>query len=398
MSMFAKCFIKEGEKPTSPAVRERVGKFSGGLGIALNTLLAAAKIAAGALTGMISVLADGLNNLTDCGSNVVSLIGFKMSGKPADKEHPFGHQRAESIAALVIALIVLVVAVELAIQSAEKIFSAEESNFSIVLAIILAVSVAVKLFMFFFNRRLAKKVDSEALKATAADSVSDAIATAAVLLSLFITRWTGVDLDGYMGAAVAVFIAFTGGSILKETISRLLGRAPAPEIIREIQDKVLSFPGVHGLHDLAVHNYGQNKLYATVHVEVDSHMPIMAAHDLADEIEKKFASETDISMTVHIDPLVLDDPKVNRLRTEAEQVVAAVDPSFRIHDFRVIGGQTHSNLVFDVAIPFDCKQEESEIARRIRDGISLLDENLGAVVTVERQNMDEYSFHPTAKL
>ena len=380
--------IKEGEKPASPAVRERAGNFSGGLGIALNTLLAGCKIAVGALTGMISVLADGMNNLTDCGSNVVSIIGFKMSGKPADKEHPFGHQRAESISALVIALIVLVVAVELAVQSVEKIITPAASEFSVWLAVVLGISVAVKLFMFFLNRALARTVESEALRATAADSISDAVATAAVLLALLISHWTGFDLDGYMGVAVAIFIAFTGGSILKETVSRLLGKAPDHAVIEEIEKRVLAFDGVHGLHDLTVHSYGQNKLYATVHVEVDSHMPIMEAHDLADEIEKNFAAETDIALTVHIDPLVLDDPKVNRYRQEAERIVLSVDPRFRLHDFRVVGGTAHSNLVFDVAVPFDCKMSETEILSRLRDGVSLLDGNLDAVVTVERQNLE----------
>lgn len=388
MNIFSKFLIKEGEKPASPAVRERAGNFSGGLGIALNTLLAGCKIAVGALTGMISVLADGMNNLTDCGSNVVSIIGFKMSGKPADKEHPFGHQRAESISALVIALIVLVVAVELAVQSVEKIITPAASEFSVWLAVVLGISVAVKLFMFFLNRALARTVESEALRATAADSISDAVATAAVLLALLISHWTGFDLDGYMGVAVAIFIAFTGGSILKETVSRLLGKAPDHSVIEEIEKRVLAFDGVHGLHDLTVHSYGQNKLYATVHVEVDSHMPIMEAHDLADEIEKNFAAETDIALTVHIDPLVLDDPKVNRYRQEAERIVLSVDPRFRLHDFRVVGGTAHSNLVFDVAVPFDCKMSETEILSRIRDGVSLLDGNLDAVVTVERQNLE----------
>ena len=365
-----------------------MGKFSGALGIALNTLLAAGKIAVGALFGMISVLADGMNNLTDCGSNVVSVIGFKMSGKPADKEHPFGHQRAESISALVIALIVLVVAVELAVQSVEKIISPTESEFSYWLVAVLAVSVAVKLFMFFLNRSLAKAVDSEALKATAADSISDAIATAAVLLSLLISQWTEFNLDGYMGAAVAVFIAFTGGSILKETVSRLLGKAPDADVVKKIEQKILSFEGVRGLHDLTVHSYGQNKLYATAHVEVDSRMPIMDAHDLADAIEKDFAADTDIALTVHIDPLVFDDPKVNRYREEAERIVGNIDGRFRMHDFRVVGGTMHSNLVFDVAVPFDCALSEAEILARIKDGVSLLGENLDAVVTVERQNLE----------
>lgn len=244
---------------------------------------------------------------------------------------------------------------------------------------------AVKLFMFFFNRALAKEIGSEALKATAADSISDAAATSAVLLSLLISKWAQIELDGWMGIAVAVFIAFSGIGILKETVSNLLGKAADAETIAAIKQKICAAEGVHGVHDLVIHDYGRSKLFATVHVEVDANMPIMAAHDLADALEKQIGKEMDIALTVHIDPLVFDDPKVNKFRAEAARVVAAVDPHFAMHDFRVVGGKTHSNLVFDVAVPFDCKLSDAEIERRIRDGISLSDENLDAVVTVERQ-------------
>ena len=288
--MLANLFLKENETAASPAARGRIGKFSGGLGIALNTLLAAGKIAAGILAGAVSVVADGLNNLTDCGSNVVSIIGFKMSEKPADKEHPFGHQRAESLSALIIAVIVLVVAAELAIQSAETILSPAETQVSLLTAIVLAASVAVKLFMFFFNRALAKEIGSEALKATAADSISDAAATSAVLLSLLISKWAQIELDGWMGIAVAVFIAFSGIGILKETVSNLLGKAADAETIAAIKQKICAAEGVHGVHDLVIHDYGRSKLFATVHVEVDANMPIMAAHDLADALEKQIGN------------------------------------------------------------------------------------------------------------
>ena len=380
-------WIKPGETPASPAVRERVGNFSGGLGIVLNTLLAAAKITLGAVTGALSVLADGLNNLTDCGSNVVSLIGFKMSGKPADKEHPFGHQRAESVAALFIAMIVLALALELAIQAIEKIFAPTENDFNAALIAVLSASVAIKLLYFFLNRHWAKAVDSEVLRATAADSISDAVATFAVLTGLLVSHYTDVVLDGYMGVGVALFIGFTGFSILKETVSRLLGKAPDPQTLRSIAARIRTFAGVHGLHDLTVHSYGRNKLYATVHVEVDSHMSIMDAHDLADNIEKSFERDTDILLTVHIDPLVLDDPKINRLHDEVASIVRSVDERLSMHDFRVVGGVTHANLVFDVAVPFDCQLDDREILRRIRAGVALLDENLDVVARAERQNI-----------
>ena len=368
------------------ALRARMGAVSGGVGIAVNTLLAAAKIALGAVTGSLSVLADGMNNLTDCGSNVVSLIGLKVSEKPADREHPFGHRRAETVAALIIALIVLVVAAELAIESVQKIFVPAESSFSWALIAVLGAAVAAKLFLFFFNRYWGKKLGAETLRATAADSISDAVATAAVTASLLISHYTNFDLDGYMCAAVAVFIGFTGAGILRETVSRLLGTAPEAQVLRDIEARVRAFDGVNGVHDLTVHNYGQNKLYATVHVEVDSNMPLMATHDLADAIEKQFAQQTNISLTVHIDPLVLDDPQVNRLRAQTEAAVRAIDPALRVHDFRVVGGEKHANLVFEVAAPFECALTDAQIRARITAAVSHMEQNknLGAVVTVER--------------
>lgn len=386
--MLEKIFLKKTQDPADPAVRAKCGRNAGILGIVLNTLLAAGKIAVGAISGAISVTADGLNNLTDCGSNVVSVIGFKMSEKPADKEHPFGHRRAESVASLLIAVIILVVAVELVVQSVEKIFSPSDTDFSWILIGVLIASVLVKLFMFFFNRSLGKALSSETLKATAADSISDVIATAAVLISALISRFTHLETDAYLGIVVALFIAFTGLSILKETVSGLLGKAPDPETVHAIQTRVLSFDEVRGLHDLTVHNYGQNKLYATVHVEVDSGMGLTAAHDLADRIEKNFSENTDVALTVHIDPLVYDDPELNRLREEVVRIVKDVDETLRMHDFRLVGGETHKNLVFDVAVPFECKLSDAEIASRIREQVLLLNGNYDAVTTIERQNID----------
>ena len=381
-------FLKKTADVNDLSVRARCGKRAGLLGIILNTLLAGGKIAVGILSGAISVLADGLNNLTDCGSNVVSVIGFKMSEKPADKEHPFGHRRAESVASLLIAVIILVVAVELAVSSAEKIITPAETDFSYLLMGVLVLSIAVKLFMFFLNRGLGKKLSSEALLATAADSISDTIATALVLVSAIVSRFADVDLDGWLGIAVALFIGFTGFSILKDTVSGLLGRAPEKETVENIEKRVLSFAGVKGVHDLIVHDYGQNKMYATVHVEVSDDLSITEAHDLADSIEKSFAAETGIALTVHIDPLVYGDPEIDRLKEEAEKIVQDIDPAFLVHDFRVVGGEQHKNLVFEVAIPFDCTLTETEILRRIREGVSRLNGgSCDCVVTVERQNL-----------
>ena len=374
------------ENTISDRTREKYGKLAGAVSIALNLLLAAGKIAAGAIFGALSVLADGFNNLTDCGSNIVSIIGFKMSGKPADKEHPFGHQRAEYVAAMFIALIILVVAVELIMQSVGKILSPAKSEFSIITLLILGSSILIKLFMFFLNRGLGKKISSEALKATAIDSLSDAVATAAVLASLLVARYSGFDPDAYAGIIVALFIGFSGVSILRDTVSRLLGKAPESGVVREMEERISRYDGVHGLHDLTVHNYGENKLYATVHVEVDAHTPITAAHDLADTIERDFAENTDVLMTVHIDPLVLDDPKVNDYREQVERAVAAIDEAFRVHDFRVVGGETYSNLIFDVAVPFSCTLTRQQLTERICEQLLPAEVPVSLVVTLERQN------------
>ncbi len=387
MKFLTKLFIRKTENPKDEKTREACGKRAGVFCIILNTLLAGGKIALGIISGAVSILADGFNNLTDCGSNVVSVIGLKMSGKPADKEHPFGHQRAESVSAMLISVIILVVAVELLTSSIQKIITPTASEFSLMLAIILGVAILLKIFMFAVNFSLYKETGAETLSATAMDSIFDAIATSVVLIATIVSHYTGVQLDGYAGSAVALFIAVAGLKLLKETISKLLGKAPDGEIVKDIEKRVMSFKEVCGIHDLAVHCYGQNTMYATVHVEVDCEMPIMTAHELADTIEREFAENTDIILTVHIDPLVLNDPMVNSLKDLTVQAVSLVDARFKIHDFRVVGGDTRSNVVFDVAVPFDAKLSDEEIANEITKNIVDNNASLGVVVTVERQNL-----------
>ena len=323
--LLIKLFVKDADDVNSPRVRAAYGTLAGAVGIVLNILLAVGKIVVGTLFGALSVTADGFNNLTDCGSNVVSVIGFKVAEKPADKEHPYGHQRMEYIAAMIVAFIVLVVAVELAIESVGKLITPEESEFSIATIVVLAASVLVKLWMFFFNRLLAKKISSPALKATATDSISDSAATLAVIVALIISHFTSVDLDGVMGLVVAILIAVAGIGIFRSTLSRLLGEAPDKEVVEGIKDRVMSYQGVVGLHDLNVHSYGK-KLYASVHVEVDSRLSITEGHELADEIERDFAANTEIVMLVHIDPVAVDDPIADRYREMTLGVVRAIDP------------------------------------------------------------------------
>ena len=382
--LLVKLFIKDADDVDSPKVRAAYGTLAGVVGIILNVLLATAKIVVGALTGALSVTADGFNNLTDCGSNVVSVIGFKVAEKPADKEHPYGHQRMEYVAAMIVAFIVLVVAVELAVESVGKLIEPEKSEFSIAAVIVLGASVLVKLWMFSFNRCLAKRISSPALKATATDSISDSAATLAVIVALIISHFTSVDLDGVMGLLVAVLIAVAGIGIFRTTLSRLLGEAPSQEVVQGIKDRVTGFRDVLGLHDLNVHSYGK-KLYASVHVEVDSRMSINDGHELADEIERDFAANTEIVMVVHVDPIAVDDPVADRYREMTLGVVRAIDPAYGIHDFRVVNGVSRINLIFDVAIPYDGKLTEQEVEARVKDAITAIDPKLNPMPTVERQ-------------
>lgn len=382
--LLVKLFVKNSSDTSDPAVRRAYGTLAGTVGIVLNILLAAGKICAGVLSGALSVTADGLNNLTDCGSNAVSVIGFKVAGKPADKEHPYGHQRMEYIAAMIVAFIVFVVAIELGVESVQKLIEPTDGSWSITAVIVLSVSVAVKLWMFFFNRSLAKKISSEALKATATDSISDAGATAAVLVALIISHYTDVDLDGVMGLIVAVLIAFAGIGIFRSTLSQLLGKAPDKAVLEDIKQRIRSHNGVLGIHDLNVHSYGK-KLYATAHVEVDARMGLSEGHDLADGIERDFAAHTDVIMVVHVDPIQVDDPVVERYRDMTAGIVRAIDPSFSIHDFRVVDGAARVNLIFDVAMPFEAKISEAEVERRIKDAFSTIDGKLYPMPTVERQ-------------
>ena len=384
-NLLVRLFVKNSNNTSDPAVRENYGKMASIVCIVLNMALSAGKIILGLLSGAISVTADGFNNLTDCGSNVVSLISFKVAGKPADKEHPFGHQRIEYISAMIVAFIVLMLAVELASESFNKIFNPEPSEMSYLMLGVLAFSVLVKVWMFFFNRKLGKTVDSEVLKATATDSLTDAISTTAVTVAVIISHFVNFNLDGYMGLAVAVVIAWAGIDILKNTMSKLLGQAPDKTLIEGIRSRIMAYEGVLGIHDLAVHNYGPHKYYASVHVEVDAKVPTMESHDLMDRIERDFAENTDIVLIIHSDPVVTDDPEINLLKQKVTEMVTSIDERFRIHDFRAVKGVTHANLIFDVAIPFDTKLSAEEIKTRISQLVSAYDPTLFVVATVEKQ-------------
>lgn len=387
--LLLKAFVPNYTDTKNESVRMAVGNLSGIVGIVLNVLLSALKITVGLLFGVVSALADGLNNLTDCGSNVISLVSFRLAGKKADKDHPYGHQRIEYVSALIVGVIVVVLALELASESIGKIVTPEETTFSWWTVGVLGGSIVVKLWMFLFNKRLAQAYKSDLLNATATDSISDVCATTGVLASVIVTKYTGfVYLDGIVGLAVAVLIGVAGVGILKETMSRLLGEAPDKELIKQIYDRIVSFDGVKGIHDLEVHNYGPSKYYASVHVEVDSAVDVMESHEMIDRIERDFAEHTNITLVIHMDPIVVGDPVLDKYKEEVNEIVHNIDSRFGVHDFRMVKGPQRTNLIFDVAITFDCKLSDSEFVDMLQQEISKLHSNVFVVPTIDRQSCE----------
>ena len=383
---FFKTFVKgyrDGEK-NSPEVRRACGSAVSIVGIIANILLAAFKMLAGILSGAISITADAMNNLSDAGSQVVSFISFKISGKPADRDHPFGHARIEYVASMIVSFLVLLVGFELMTDSVGKIFNPEPTTYNALVIIILVASIAVKLWLFVFGRSAAKKINSEVVKAAATDSLSDAIATSAVLASIIICRATGFDTDGYMGVIVAVIVMIAGIKILNETKNSILGSAPEPELIDEIVRITREYPEALGIHDMVVHNYGPGNTIASFHVEVDGMENVFYTHDVIDTIEKRLFLELSVRATVHMDPIVTDDERVKELREKVLALVKAIDERLDLHDFRFVEGVTHSNLIFDVNVPFEIKMSDDEVKRAISLKISELDPNYFAVMTVDR--------------
>ena len=377
-------FIKDCDNVTDPAVRERYGILSGAVGIALNLLLSAGKLFAGLMTGSISITADAFNNLSDAGSSVVTLVGFKLAGQKADDGHPFGHGRMEYLAGLLVSLMILLVGVELGRSSIGKILRPEAVDFSMVSTGILAASILVKLWMGQFNRGLGRKIGSAAMAATAADSLSDAVATAAVLAGTLVNRFAHVNIDGWVGLAVAVFILRSGWGAAKDTINPLLGESPDPELVKQLRDLVLSHPQVVGMHDLIIHDYGPGRRLCSFHAEVPQDADILDAHDAIDHIEREIKEKFGIETTVHMDPIATADEKVNQLRRQVADLARVVEPEMTIHDFRVVRGPTHTNVIFDAVVPHKCRLTDEEVLQRLRQAVSALDPAYQAVIQIDR--------------
>lgn len=363
--------------------RERAGAVAGVVGTLVNLCLAAGKIAVGAIFGIVSILADGLNNLMDCGSSVLSVLSFKLSSKPADKEHPFGHERIEYVFSMVVAFIILLVSFETAKESFLKILTPEAPVFSYFAVGVLTASIICKCVLYVYYKRTARAINSEILDAAAADSLGDCVSTSVVLATLVISKLSGFNIDGYAGLFVAIFIAMAGIGVLKSAFSNLIGRAPDEDMLAEIKTKIESYSGVLGVHDLTVYCYGPNKYFASVHIEVDANVDVLVSHELVDEIERDFIENTGIILTGHLDPIVIDDERVNALRTYINSAVKAIDERFSLHDFRMVFGERRTNVLFDVAIPYDAEIHRDEIKAIIEKKVTEADERYSPIITIE---------------
>lgn len=369
ITFLASLFIKDSKNYKEPSVRQAYGVLSGAVGIGLNILLFFGKWLAGTISGSIAIIADAFNNLSDAGSSIITLIGFRLSGQEPDPEHPFGHGRMEYISGLLVSVAILVMGLELIWSSIGKLRSPEPIESSALVFGILIASILVKLYMFFYNHSLSKKIESAAMKATSVDSLSDTVATTLVLIATLISKYTGLLLDGWFGILVGLFILYTGGSTLKETIDLLLGQPPKQEFIDEVKEIVLGHSMVHGVHDLIVHDYGPGRVMISLHAEVDVNGDIQDIHEQIDHIEHELQEKLHCSATIHMDPIVTDDKEVLAMKTKVEEMVHFLDESFSMHDFRMVRGSTRTNLIFDVEVPRKTSYTDNEIVNWLKERI-----------------------------
>ena len=369
ITFLASLFIKDSKNYKEPSVRQAYGVLSGAVGIGLNILLFFGKWLAGTISGSIAITADAFNNLSDAGSSIITLIGFRLSGQEPDPEHPFGHGRMEYISGLLVSVAILVMGFELIGASIGKLRSPEPIESSALVFGILIASILVKLYMFFYNHSLSKKIESAAMKATSVDSLSDTVATTLVLIATLISKYTGLLLDGWFGILVGLFILYTGGSTLKETIDLLLGQPPKQEFIDEVKEIVLGHSMVHGVHDLIVHDYGPGRVMISLHAEVDVNGDIQDIHEQIDHIEHELQEKLHCSATIHMDPIVTDDKEVLAMKAKVEEMVHFLDESFSMHDFRMVKGSTRTNLIFDVEVPRKTSYTDNEIVNWLKERI-----------------------------
>lgn len=384
LNFLIKVFIKDSENVKDSKVRRAYGVLCSIYGIFINLVLFTGKYIAGAISGSVAIVADAFNNLTDAASSVITLIGFSLSGRKPDKEHPFGHGRIEYLAGMVIAALIITTGVELFISSVEKIISPGEIEPGIIPAVILLVSIIAKFYMYLYNKNVGKRIDSAAMVATATDSISDTITTTVVLVSMGICFLFKINIDGITGLFVALFIVYSGINAMKETLSPLLGQAPDPELVKAIEDTVMAHPESKGIHDLIVHDYGPGRLIISLHVEVDGRDNIFDIHDAIDNIEAELAGKFNCVATIHMDPIEVDNENVTNMRRMVAEEIKEINNEITIHDFRMVPGSTHTNLIFDAVLPADEAMTDEEAKKRIAELVYAKHPNCFAVVHIDR--------------
>lgn len=379
-----KHFIKDSENFKDPLVRENYGKLAGIIGIISNLILCIIKVLVGVVSSSIAIIADGINNLTDASSSVITLIGFKLSSMPEDEDHPYGHARIEYLTGLIVSILIIIVGIGVLKTSIGKILNPQTLEFSIATIVVLIVAICIKLWQSLFNKTIGKKINSLTLIATATDSRNDVIATSIVLISVIITKVTGLQLDGYLGCLVALFIIWSGYCLIRETSSPLLGEAPDSELVMSITNIVNSYDGVLGMHDLVVHNYGPGKVFASLHVEVDAAKDVMESHDMVDNIEREISSKLHIHFVIHMDPILRNDPVINEVLPTLVDCITQIDGVYNMHDLRAVKGPTHTNIIFDLAITINCPLTQKEIFNIVQDELHKLNANYFVVITFDK--------------
>ncbi len=369
-NLLLRLFVKDHRNTADPQVRAAIGSLSGTVGICCNALLFLMKLIVGALTGSVSITADALNNLSDASGSILTLVGFRLADKPADEHHPYGHARAEYLSGLAVAVLILFIGFELVKSSVDKIFHPSPVTFSAPAAGVLVASIGVKLWMALFNRDLGKRIGSTTLAATSADSRNDCVATSAVLLAAIIEHTLDLRIDGYIGLGVAAFILYSGWNLAKDTISPLLGENADPELQEKIVDYIQAQPKVLGYHDLMVHDYGPGQRFASLHVEMDAREDPLECHELIDDMERECLNSHNVHLVIHYDPVITDDPELRRLKEEVAALLRTRDRRLSLHDFRMVQGRRHMNLVFDVALPSDLRQQGAQIRQWLEDTLN----------------------------
>ncbi len=382
--LLAKLLIKDYTKTENPVVRQSYGVLCGAVGVAFNILLFLMKLLAGFISGSVAIMADAFNNLSDAGSSIIMMVGFKMSGHKPDPKHPFGHGRIEYVTGLIVSMIIIVMGIELVKTSFDKILHPGEVLFGPSTIVILIISVFVKLYMFAYNKKVSEKINSAAMQATALDSFTDSVATSIVLLSMMVAEFTNIPIDGYCGLLVAVFILYTGFSSAKDTLDPLLGGRQDKEYIEKIEEFVMSYQNVLGVHDLLVHDYGPGRMMISLHAEVPADGDIMELHDTIDNIEKRLKEVLGCEAVIHMDPVVMDDDVTNRMKRLTGLIVKGIDERLTMHDFRMVQGPTHTNLIFDVVVPFEFKMTDQEVCAAIERSVRDLPGNHFAVINIDK--------------